>query len=192
MSRLEPPPTGRNRERLLSLILRLYPASFLSQYREPMEQAFRDHLSHASTSRAFLAVLADTLRSAPRAHFHEWRSAMKFASFHIFALFAVMLLFLGRFELHTDDTGMVVFFVACFAFVLGYLRPALWWLWAMVGLCIPFAHIIVRPGYVAVQPHQKPLSPVDMVLIAAFVLAVGSTGSFLGSRLHRALNRPAA
>jgi len=175
-------------------LLSLYPKSYLRDYREPMEQAFRDQLRVAGSRfgrlKVTIAALADIVRSVPQVHRQERKVPMKSLKIHVLALFVVMVLFLGRFELHSDDAGMVVFFTLLFAFVLAYLQPAWARLWALVGLCVPLAHIVIRPGLVVVEPQPAHLSTVDFALIAILMVAVGSTGSFLGTRIRRAMLPP--
>jgi hypothetical protein len=40
--------------------------------------------------------------------------------------------FLGRYELHTDDTGVEVFFILLATFVLGCWHPRRAWQWALL------------------------------------------------------------
>ena len=176
---------------LYRCLLRLYPSAYARRYREPMEQAFRDQLRAAGSRRerfqVIAAALADLARSIPAVYSQERNLPMKSLKPHGVALFIVMILFLGRFELHSDDTGMVLFFTLLFAFVLAYLQPAWARLWALVGLCVPLAHIVIRPGHVVVERQPAHLSPVDLALIALLMVAVGSAGSFVGSRLRRSM-----
>jgi hypothetical protein len=86
----------------------------------------------------------------------------------------------------------MVFFILLFAFILAYLQPAWARLWAFVGLCVPIAHVVIRPGLFVIEPHQADLSWKSLAGIALVVLALGFAGSFLGARVRQALARPVA
>jgi hypothetical protein len=91
--------------------------------------------------------------------------------------------FLGRFELHTDDTGVEVFFLLLATFVLGCLHPRHAWQWAvLVGVWIPAAELLFR----------RPPVNASSALVAGFVLTVGLAGSYLGVLVNKALFRGAA
>jgi hypothetical protein len=95
-------------------------------------------------------------------------------SAYLFALAAGA--FLGRFELHTDDTGVEVGLLLLATFALGWLHPRHAWQWAvLVGLWIPAAELLFR----------KPSVNASSLLVAAFVLAVGLAGSYLGALVRR-------
>src|ERR1019366_9548879 len=69
-------------------------------------------------------------------------------------LFLAAMLFLGRFELHTDDSGVVAFLVLLFAFLLGCLHPRRAWLWSMTGWSVPAADLF--RGSPAPDVHHIP------------------------------------
>ena len=86
--------------------------------------------------------------------------------------------FLGHFELHTDDTGVEVFLLLLATFLLGCLRPARAWQWSLlVGLWIPGAELLFGKSPVNASTGS----------VAAFVLAVGLAGSYLGVIARKAL-----
>lgn len=86
--------------------------------------------------------------------------------------------FLGRFELHTDDTGVEVAFLLLATFILGCWQPRHAWQWAiLVGLWIPAAELVFR----------RPPVNASSLLVAGFVLAVGLAGSYLGVLVRRAI-----
>jgi|SRR5271157_2887322 len=96
---------------------------------------------------------------------------------YVFWLPAV--LFLGRFELHTDDTGVEVFFLLLITFVLGCLHPRRAWQWALlVGPAIPLADLAFG--------HPQPAAGAPLLL--AVVVALGLAGSYAGAGLRRAIS----
>ena len=83
------------------------------------------------------------------------------------------MLFMGYFELHTDDTGVEVGALCICAFLLGCLDPRRAWLWALlVGASIPGAELLFGKG----KLHG------GLPGVAAFVMAIalvaGLTGAF--------------
>jgi hypothetical protein len=85
--------------------------------------------------------------------------------------------FLGRFELHTDDTGVEVGLLFLATFVLGSLHPRHARQWALlVSLWIPAAELIFR----------RPPVNTSTLGVAAFVLAVGLAGSYSGALVRGA------
>ena len=183
-------------ERFYRLLLRLYPQPYLSLYGEPMAQVFRDQLRAAGAGlgrwKVIAAALADLARTVPQQHEQERTQPMRSLKLHVFVLFAVMMLFLARFELRTDDAGMVVLLTGLFAFVLGYLNPAQAKLWALVGVCVPLVHVVVRPGTFIIEPQRGPGSMAGLALLGLLMLAVGATGSYLGIRARRGFAQPVA
>ena len=86
--------------------------------------------------------------------------------------------FLGRFELHTDDAGVEVAFLLFFTFLLGCWHPRNAWQWALlVGLWIPAAELVFS---------RSPLNA-SSAAVACFVLAIGLGGSYLGVLARKAL-----
>jgi hypothetical protein len=86
--------------------------------------------------------------------------------------------FLGRFELHTDDTGVEVAFLLLATFILGCWHPRHAWQWAiLMGIWIPAAELVFR----------KPPVNASSLAVAGFVLAVGLAGSYLGLLARKAI-----
>ncbi len=165
-------------ERVYRILLSFYPRQFLRAYREPMEQAFRDRLRDAESSiNLWWHTILDVLLSAPAAHLDEMRSnGMKHlttAAAYLFCLAAMY--FLGRFELRTDDTGVVVFFVLAMTFVLGCLHPRRAWQWAATAWCVPAADLF----------WGTVLKGKDLLFIAVFVTALGLAGSYAGAWMRK-------
>ena len=89
-------------------------------------------------------------------------------------------LFLGRYELHTDDTGVEVFFILLATFVLGFWHPRRAWQWALlVGPCAPLADWLFKS------------SQTGLAAIIAFVIAIGLVGSYAGALLRKGIGQPA-
>jgi hypothetical protein len=172
-------------ERAYRIFISLYPRRFLRDYREPMQQAFRDQLreeaTHMSRTRLWGRTVLDLIRSAPVAHLDdERRDGMKnltAMSAYLFCLAAMI--FLGRFELHTDDSGVVVFFVLVITFILGCLHPRRAWLWALAGLCVPAADLFWGPSSPDLNHPSGPL------MLALFVTSLGLAGSYSGVLLRK-------
>lgn len=102
---------------------------------------------------------------------------MKVTAILAYALWLPAVLFLGRFELHTDDTGVEVFFLLAITFVLGALQPAHAWQWALlVGPCIPIAQLLFG------HPERSVIA-----VLLPLVIAIGLAGSYAGVGLRRAI-----
>lgn len=85
--------------------------------------------------------------------------------------------FLGRYELHTDDTGVEVFFILLATFVLGCWHPRHAWQWALlVGPCAPAADWIFKSGQTG------------LLGITVAVIAFGLVGSYAGVLLRKGLS----
>jgi hypothetical protein len=96
---------------------------------------------------------------------------------YVFWLPAVV--FLGRYDLHTDDTGVEVFFLLLITFILGSLHPRRAWQWALlVGPAIPLAELLFA--------HPQPGA--GALVLLAVVTAVGLAGSYAGAGLRRAIS----
>jgi len=163
-------------ERCYQTLLYLYPASFRREYGEPMQQAFRDQLRHAGNGPKhglWTRAAVDLLRSAAALHAAEWRRRGSGLLAGVFWLAAAI--FLGRYDLHTDDTGIEVALILLFTFVLGFWHPKRAVAASLLGLSIPLAELIAgnhAPG---------------LALIAVFVTAAGAIGGCSGVFLRRAL-----
>ena len=85
--------------------------------------------------------------------------------------------FLGRYELHTDDAGVEVFFILLFTFVLGCWHPRHAWQWALLaGPCAPAADWLFKPQSAGLIP------------LTAVVIAIGLVGSYAGALLRRGVS----
>jgi hypothetical protein len=83
------------------------------------------------------------------------------------------MLFMGYFELHTDDTGVEVAALSVCAFLLGCLDPRRAWLWpVLVAASIPGAELLFGKGGL----HGGLPGVAVFVLIAALI--AGLTGAF--------------
>src|SRR5208282_784022 len=88
-------------------------------------------------------------------------------------LCAAAMLFMGYFELHTDDTGVEVAALGVCAFFLGCLDPRRAWLWPLlVGASIPGAELLFGKGGI-----HGGLPGVAAVVLAISLIA-GLTGAF--------------
>jgi hypothetical protein len=105
---------------------------------------------------------------------------MKAATLACYAFCLAADAFLGRYELHTDDTGVEVFFILLFTFVLGCWHPRHAWQWAvLVGPCAPAADLLLRPGQTG------------LVNVTAAVIAFGLVGSYAGVLLRKGISMAA-
>ncbi len=162
-------------ERVYSLILRLYPRRFRIDYGEPMRQAFRDRLRERPRN-VWRDVLADSIRAVPRAHWDEL--TLTHAASYLF--FVAAMAFLYRFEIHTDDTGVVVFFMLSTTFLLGCLNPRRAFIWALGPLCAPASDLVNGAR------GQGTSTTGGFLLLCAFVTAVGVAGAYSGASCRKA------
>ena len=101
---------------------------------------------------------------------------MKLDTIAAYVVWLPAILFLGRFELHTDDTGVEVFFLLAITFVLGLLHPRHAWQWALlVGPCIPAAQLF----------FGHPRNAGGTALLLGFVIALGFAGAYAGALLRK-------
>jgi len=92
-------------------------------------------------------------------------------------------LFLARFELDTDDTGVEVFFILLFTFVLGCWHPRHAWQWALlVGPWAPAADLCQRT-FGTVKPDLSHTG--GLLLLTGVVIALGLAGSYAGALLRK-------
>src|SRR5579872_2189045 len=102
---------------------------------------------------------------------------MKLSGILAYVFWIPAVLFLGRFELHTDDTGVEVAFLLAITFILGVLHPRHAWQWALlVGPCIPLAQVLFGQSQGS-----------GTWLLLAVVVALGLAGSYAGAGLRRAI-----
>ena len=94
-------------------------------------------------------------------------------------------LFLGYFELHTDDAGVLVFFLLTSAFVLGAIHPKHAWLWALIlAESIPIADIW-NTGHTTIESVGE--SAGSAALLILFVTGVGMAGAYGGVLVRKAV-----
>jgi hypothetical protein len=79
---------------------------------------------------------------------------------------------LGRAEMHTDDTGILVGLIATGGFALALLEPRRPWIW---GLVVP-------AGIIATNLWRRSSG---VLAIAAFTIAVGCAAAYFGAFLRR-------
>ena len=121
------------------------------------------------------ALLADKGR-------HGMKNITAMAAY-LFCLAAMI--FIGKFELHTDDSGVVVFFVLAMTFILGCMHPRRAWLWALSALCVPAADLF----WGASNPDLN--HPASLLMLALVVTGLGLAGSYSGLLFRKILtNRP--
>jgi hypothetical protein len=111
---------------------------------------------------------------------------MRIAHWSVFlagALCLAAMLFMGYFELHTDDTGVEVGALCVCAFVLGCLDPRRAWLWPLlVAASIPGAELLFGKGGL----HG------GLPGVAAFVLVVALIAGLTGAGARRMIVPAAA
>jgi len=90
-------------------------------------------------------------------------------------------IFLGRFELRSDDAGVEVFFVLLFTLILGCWCPKRAWVASLLGLSIPVAELIWG------QPRPSLSHPAGLAMLAGFMLVLGVVGSYSGAFIRRFL-----
>jgi|SRR5690348_12517981 len=96
--------------------------------------------------------------------------------FHTFAavFFGVALsIWLGRADLHTDDTGILVGLIGCGGALLALVEPRRPWIW---GLLVP-------AGVITVELWRGP--GLQVLAIAGVTIAVASAGAYLGALVRR-------
>ena len=107
------------------------------------------------------------------------RSFKMFAAYFFAAAFSI---WLGRVELHTDDTGILVGLIGIGGFVLAMVEPRRPWLW---GLIVPAGVILVEVwnyAFGARNPHTG--GPMGLCAIAAITIGVACAGAYLGAVLR--------
>jgi hypothetical protein len=169
---------------LYRLLLNLYPDRFLREFREPMEQAYRDHSQLNGAITLWINLLGDLMRSVPATHLDEIRrNGMKNFTTPAAWLFCLAAMaFIGRVELHSDDAGVIVALVLMMTFTLGCLHPKRAWIWALAALCVPGAELIWGKNFMLDPSH-----PFGMLMLAGFVTAIGLAGSYAGAFARIAL-----
>ena len=98
-------------------------------------------------------------------------------------------LFLASFELHTDDTGVEVFFILLFTFVLGCWHPRHAWQWALlVGPWAPAADVW-QLNFGNTKPALEHTG--GLLLVTGVVIALGLAGSYAGALLRKGVRAAA-
>lgn len=94
---------------------------------------------------------------------------------------------LARFELHTDDAGVVVFFILAITLLLGCWHPRHAWQWALlVGPWVPAADLC---KWFFAAPRPNPGSLAGVAMLVEVVILVGLVGSYAGVVVRRAIAR---
>ena len=106
---------------------------------------------------------------------------MKLTTFAIYLFCLAGGAFLGRFELHTDDTGVEVFLLLVITLLLGFLHPRHAWQWSLlVPLWIPAAQIFFGRERAALSGSS--------LLLVGFVCLVGLGGSYGGVAMRKMIS----
>lgn len=109
---------------------------------------------------------------------------MKIHAAAAYVLCAACAVILARLELHSDDAGVIAFFILACAGVLGFLHPRNAWQWALlVGPSVPIADLLFRPA----KPPVNSLAGFGLLLL--FVIAMGLAGCYSGALLRSGLGR---
>ena len=108
---------------------------------------------------------------------------MKISSIAAYLFCLAVGLFLASFELHTDDTGVEVFFILLFTFVLGCWHPRHAWQWALlVGPWAPAADVW-QLNFGTAKPDLSHTG--GLLLLTGVVIAMGLAGSYAGALLRK-------
>jgi hypothetical protein len=92
-------------------------------------------------------------------------------------------IWLGRADLHTDDTGILVGLIGCGGLLLALVEPRRPWRW---GLIVPAGVILVEFWNLLTGPHNPHTGgPLGVTAIAAITIAIASAGSYLGAFVRR-------
>lgn len=102
---------------------------------------------------------------------------MKAANIACYGFCLAVGLFLAHYELHTDDTGVEVFFMLLFTFILGCWHPQHAWQWALlVGPWAPAADFLFGKR------------PTNLAVLTLVVIAIGLVGSYAGVLLRKGIS----
>ena len=114
---------------------------------------------------------------------------MKISSIAAYLFCLAVGLFLARFELHTDDTGVEVFFILLFTFVLGCWHPRHAWQWALlVGPWAPAADVW-ELNFGTAKPALEHTG--GLLLVTGVVIGLGLAGSYAGALLRKGVRAAA-
>jgi hypothetical protein len=111
------------------------------------------------------------------------KRGLKMTPLAAFVLGLAAAVFLGRFELNSDDVGVEVFFILLFTFILGCWYPKRAWLVSLLGLSIPLAELIWG------QPRPTLNHASGLAMLAGFVALIGIVGSYSGVLMRKFLIR---
>ena len=92
----------------------------------------------------------------------------RFKTFAAFFFALSLSVWLGRADLHTDDTGILVGLIGCGALLVALVEPRRPWIW---GLLVP-------AGVISVELWNN--RGWGVLLIAAVTITVATAGSYLG------------
>lgn len=96
----------------------------------------------------------------------------------VWLFWAAATVLLGRFELRSDDAGVIAALVLVATFVLGCLHPRRAWQWSLLtGPAVPAADLLFRRP--AAAPNLSTLA------VFGFVVALGLAGSLTGAFVRR-------
>jgi hypothetical protein len=82
---------------------------------------------------------------------------------------------LGRAEMHTDDTGILVGLIGIGGFVLSLVEATHPWMWG----------VIVPAGIILVNVWRYPLGVGSLLAIAGLTIAIGCAGAYAGAFVRR-------
>lgn len=88
---------------------------------------------------------------------------------------------LGRAELRTDDTGILIALIGLGGFVVAMIEPQHPWIW---GIIVPAGIIVVN---VRKLDHTRILGVLG---IAAVTVTVGCLGAYMGAFVRRRISNP--
>ena len=108
---------------------------------------------------------------------------MSIAGLTAFVFGLAAAIFLGRFELRSDDSGVEVFFILLFTFILGCWFPKRAWLASLLGLSIPIAEFIWGQSRASLNFTS------GLSMLAGFVVMLGVVGSYSGVLMRKFLTR---
>jgi hypothetical protein len=83
---------------------------------------------------------------------------------------------LGRAEMHTDDTGILVGLIGIGGFLLSIVEPRRPWMWG----------VILPSGIIFVNVWRHSITVGGLFAIAGFTIAIGCAGAYAGALVRRA------
>ena len=92
---------------------------------------------------------------------------------------------LGRAELHTDDTGVLVGAIGLGGFLLAMVEPRRPWVW---GVIVPAGVILVEAWHLFSGSSNPSMGGAGGLLaIAVLTITVASLGSYIGAYIRRSV-----